>query len=269
MRMRIFGGEVRMKKTVLAAIAATALGGTAMAADLPMRSGPVMAPIAPMFTWTGFYVGVNAGMVFSDNNITTTGTAPFTIGNVAALRRPPSISMSDESFTIGGQIGYNYQVGNLVFGIETDIAWVDGSKRVTNVGTSNATSVFTQELDYLGTIRARLGFAFDRALIYATGGLAYGDVTNRANFLNAATGTTDYIGGRSSVQWGYAVGAGVEYAFTNALSAKVEYLYYDLGRKNVGVNQVNFALAPGSYASRFDNSGHIVRAGLNYRFSTY
>lgn len=259
-----------MTRSILAAAAILALGSTAFAADLPARRGEVYAPIAPVFTWTGFYVGVNAGAVFTDNNIRTSGTAPFTIGNVLAERRPSSISNDEVGFIGGGQIGYNYQIGSIVLGAEADLQYTDISSDVSRVGTSGANSVFRQELDYLGTVRLKLGYAMDRFMIYATGGLAYGDVSNRATFFSAAIPSqVDYVGGKSDVEVGYAVGAGLEYAFTNNLSFKAEYLYYDLGSRKVAVNQQNFALAPGSYVSRFDNDGHIVRVGLNYRFSTF
>ena len=259
-----------MTKTILTALALAALGGTALAADLPSRKGPVYAPIAPIFTWTGFYAGVNAGAVFTENKIRTSGTAPFTIGNVLAERRPSAISNDETGFIGGAQIGYNYQIGNVVLGVETDIQYTDISSRTSRVGTSNANSVFSQDLDYLGTVRLRAGYAFDRVMVYATGGLAYGDVSNRATFFNAVSpGQVDYVGSKSDVKVGYTVGGGVEYAFTNNLSLKAEYLYYDLGKQNVAVNQINNALLPGSYVSRMENTGHIVRAGLNYRFNTF
>lgn len=259
-----------MTKGILTTLALVALGGTAFAADLPSRKGPVYAPVAPIFTWSGFYVGVNAGAAFTDNNIRTSGTAANTIGNVAASRRPGSISIDDQGFIGGAQVGYNYQMGSIVLGAEADIMYTDLEKRTSILGTSGATSTFRQELSYLGTVRARLGYAFDRTLVYATGGLAYGDVQNTASFSSAANiNQIDYFGRRSDVEVGYTVGGGVEYAFTNNISLKAEYLYYDLGKKNVPVNLTAFGPAGGSYVSKFENNGHIVRAGLNYRFSTF
>jgi len=216
----------------ITALALAALGGTALAADLPSRKGPVsFAPVAPIFTWTGLYAGVNGGAIFTDNRITSTGTAADTAANIAFSRRPPTVGASEEGFTIGGQIGYNYQFGNFVAGLEADIAYTDLSKTTRFTGTTNAVSVFRQEMDYLGTVRGRLGYAFDRFLVYATGGFAYGDVSNRATFFNAGLpNQIDYAGAKSDVKYGYTVGGGVEYAFTNNLSAKAEYLYYDLGK---------------------------------------
>lgn len=255
---------------LFAALALAGLSGTALAADLPSRKGPVLAPIAPMFTWTGFYVGVHAGAVFTDNDIQTEGTAANTIANVAASRRPPSISSNETGFIGGVQAGYNYQIGQIVLGAEADISYTDVRTRESFLGTSGALSSFRQELEYLGTVRARVGYAFDRVLVYGTAGLAYGGVKNSATFFSAAVpGQVDYVGGRDRVELGWTVGGGVEYAFTNNLSVKAEYLYYDLGKRKIPVNLTAVGPAGGSYVSRFDNTGHIVRAGLNYRFSTF
>lgn len=258
-----------MFKRTLTSLAFVALAGTAMAADLPSRKGPVLAPIAPIFTWTGFYVGVNAGAVFTDADIRTEGNAANTIANVAANRRPASLSQDETGFTIGGQVGYNYQIGNIVLGAEADLAYTDISRRTSFTSTLNDRAVFSQDLEYLGTVRARVGYAFDRFMIYATGGLAYGEAKNRADFYaNTIGNPLQFTGGKSDVEFGYAVGGGVEYAFTNNISLKAEYLYYDLGKTRVLVNAVP-GVGVNSYTSTFKNDGHVVRAGLNYRFSTY
>lgn len=259
-----------MTKGILSALALIALGGTAFAADLPSRKGPVYAPMAPIFTWTGFYVGVNAGAAFSTNDVSVSGTAANTIANVAALRRPAGFSSDKTGFIGGAQVGYNYQIGSFVLGAEADLMYTDLKKNTSFVGTSGASSTFRQELGYLGTVRARAGYAFDRFLVYGTAGLAYGEVKNSANFFSGTVpGQLDYTGARSDTQVGYTVGGGLEYAFTNNLSAKAEYLYYDLGTKNHGVDRTIVAPAGGSYVSRNETSGHIVRAGLNYRFNTF
>ena len=214
-----------MTKGILSALALVALGGTAFAADLPSRKGPVYAPIAPIFTWTGFYVGANAGVIFNDNNISTAGNAANTIANVAANRRTPSLSNDEQSFTVGGQVGYNYQMGSWVLGAEADLNYVDRKSNSTFLSALGDPSTYRQELDYLGTVRLRVGYAFDRVLVYATGGLAYGDVTNTANFFaNTAGNPLAFTGRSSDVEVGYAVGGGVEYAFTNNISLKAEYL---------------------------------------------
>ena len=117
-------------------------------------------------------------------------------------------------------------------------------------------------------MRARLGYAFDRTLVYATGGLAYGEMKSSANFFGPLPGNAlQFTGTKNNTAFGYTIGAGVEYAFTNNITAKGEYLYYDLGKSTA-----NVAVIPGSggggtgYNSRFKNGGHLVRVGLNYKF---
>jgi len=218
-----------MKKFLLSSVAAIVLvgAGAASAADLPSRKGPVMAPVyAPIFTWTGFYVGVNAGYAF---------------GNVSAgtFVLPRAVTIGDiDGFIGGGQVGYNYQMGQFVLGVEADIQGADLS----------ATNGFGDRIrtDYFGTVRARAGFAFDRFLPYVTAGWAYGNVKTTI----AGIGSSD-----NSHTGGYAVGGGLEYAFTNNLTAKIEYLYVDLGEKSV----LNTGVKVGTDFS-------VVRAGLNYKF---
>ncbi len=125
---------------------------------------------------------------------------------------------------------------------------------------------FRSDIDFLGTVRGRLGVTYDRALFYATGGLAYGD-TKHSVTMFGPTGNVQFAGDRSETKVGYAVGAGLEYALYRNLSVKAEYLYYNLGR-----DTVNVAVIPGSggagtgYNSHFQDSGNLVRVGLNYKF---
>jgi outer membrane immunogenic protein len=212
-----------MKKILLSSVALLGLATGAMAADLPSRRAP--APIVaavPVFTWTGFYVGVNAGYGWNANDSITVGGVRF--------------DLDDEGGFVGGaQAGYNYQIGSFVVGLEGDIQYADfgGDDRFDFDGDGIADDDFNNS-DWFGTVRARAGVAFDRALIYATGGFAFAD---------DATGWT--------------VGGGLEYAFTNNLSAKIEGLYVNLDQDD------NFL--------GIDNDAEfgVVRAGLNFRFGTY
>lgn len=252
-----------------AAVMATLMAaGAAQAADLPARRGFVPAPVvmAPAFMWTGFYAGVNAGYSFNDNKATTVGTPGF-IGLGANV--PGSLRTGKDGFIGGGQIGYNYQIGQFVLGVETDLQYVDGKRTTSFTGPAlgGITTAAGSELSYLGTLRARLGLvASERLMIYATGGLAYGNPNNTAA---VATGTGALWGGSSdATRFGYAIGAGAEYALTNNWTAKLEYLYYDLGRRTVTAGPLNAAAtATGvAYQARFENAGSIVRAGVNYKF---
>ncbi|MBB4040991.1 outer membrane immunogenic protein [Microvirga flocculans] len=199
-----------MKKILLSSVALLGLATGAVAADLPSRRAPAPVVAAvPVFTWTGFYVGVNAGFGWSTNDSVTIAGVPYAVDDEAG-------------FVGGAQAGYNYQIGSFVVGLEGDIQYADfGGDHV----------VFDRD-DWFGTVRARAGVAFDRALVYATGGFAFADDAN-----------------------GWTVGGGLEYAFTNNLSAKIEGLYVSLDQDTPF----------GSYDAEFG----VVRAGLNYRFGTY
>lgn len=219
-----------MKNYLLSGVAALGLlaAGAATAADLPARKGPVMAPVyAPVFTWTGFYVGGNAGYGWGNVNA----------GNTFATR---TVTIGDtDGFVGGGQIGYNYQMGQFVLGLEADIQGADLKTGSNVFGDSVST-------DYYGTVRARVGVAFDRILPYVTGGWAYGNVKTTIG----GVGSTD-----KTHTGGYVLGAGIEYAFTNNLVGGVEYQYVDLGEKNV----FNSGIKVGHDFS-------VVRARLSYKF---
>ena len=244
-----------MKNILLSAVALVGLTAGAMAADLPMRAAPP-APVAaavPVFTWTGLYVGVNGGVAFQDENRRRGGRGGGRGGD-------------DSSILGGGQIGYNMHLGMFVAGVEADIQAID-FERINPALNPNRNRNRVNgrdnddEVDLFGTVRGRLGLAaFDRALIYATGGLAWkSDEGNNGG---------RRLGGNNDDQnIGYTVGGGVEYAFTNNLSLKVEGLYVDFsdnndGNRNRGNRRVNFT---GNDSREFG----LVRAGLNFRFNTF
>lgn len=190
-----------MKKTLAlsAALAAFAVAPAANAADIPVR-GPMYkyAPPAAVFNWTGMYAGLHLGYGFSDDL---------------------------DGFTGGVQLGYNWQFSpNIVFGIEADVSGTDMN------GTPGGRPA---HIDYLGTARARIGYTWDRTMIYGTGGIAF----SRAAVL-----------GLHDTDTGWTIGGGLEWAYSNSWSLKAEYLYYDLG-------------------ANFDAS--MIRLGANYRFSSF
>lgn len=251
----------------------------ASAADLPRRTGEPMPPvfIPPAFTWTGFYVGANAGYSFGDAKADTIGTPAFQ--SLGANIVPPSLNTKKDGFTGGVQVGYNYQMGSIVLGAEADINFLDAKKTATFSGAAipglapfGLTTSATNEVNYLGTLRARIGFLpTDRLLIFATGGLAMGDVESSGFVVvNGAPGV-NWAGSKSEFRVGYALGGGAEYAITNNLTFKVEGLYYDLGKQtvnatgNAAVRSVA-ALNGIDYASSARTSGTLVRAGVNYKF---
>ena len=265
----------RLTTCVATCVAAALVGTGASAADLPRRPY-VSEPLVPAFSWTGPYVGANIGGVFGTSGDTKTiGTSGF-VGLGGALR--PSLLPTNDEGVIGGvQAGYNYQLGSAVVGLEADFDFTSLQKTArftssaTVLGTTLTTSAKSQ-LDYLGTVRGRLGFSpFDSLLVYATGGLAYGGVKTSGSVVPNAVAGGLWSGSTSDVKAGYAVGAGLEYAFTPNISAKSEYLYYDLGTTTTralgnGVIRGIGALNGVDYISRVRTSGSVVRAGVNYKF---
>ncbi|HEX3440540.1 MAG TPA: outer membrane protein [Pseudolabrys sp.] len=216
-----------MKRVILAGVSALAvvtMMGAANAADLPIRQQmPTKAPLysAP-YNWTGFYLGINGGGAFGRSNWNGVGSGFDTSGGL-----------------VGGTIGYNWQFNQTVIGLEGDADWssIRGSTSSSTLG-----SVETRN-DYLATVRGRVGYAFDRILPYVTGGLAIGNVKADTPFTSS-----------DNTRAGWTVGGGLEFALAGPWTAKVEYLYADLGKDST--------LA----GTNVDFHTNVVRAGLNYRF---
>jgi outer membrane immunogenic protein len=227
-----------MKRVVLAgmsALAAMSILGTANAADLPRRQAmPAKAPayVAPYYNWTGFYAGINGGGGFGhsdwDNGF---GTAGFdTSGGL-----------------VGGTVGYNFQMNRVVFGLEGDVDY-STIKGDTNSGICVGIVCETRN-EWLGTARGRIGYAFDRVMPYLTAGGAFGDVKM----------TRAGVGSETDTRAGWTAGGGVEVGIAGPWSAKLEYLYVDLGKANC-------SLATCGVATDVDFNANVVRAGINYHF---
>ena len=237
------------------AAGAIALAGSAIAADLPSRRAPApyIAP-PPVFTWTGFYIGLNAGAGFRTNNNNGNNNAFI----AAALGLPIGFNNgngNNVAFVGGGQIGYNWQTGPIVFGLETDAQYRSSFGVGQNGGLGGA--VNQRNDGFLGTARGRIGYAFSPMfMIYATGGAAYGNT-----FANSSAIPFFGFGNNNNnnnFRVGYTVGGGLEYAFTPNWSVKAEYLFVDLGRSN----QQQFFGGGGGSRSQ----AHVARLGVNYKF---
>lgn len=228
-----------MKKYLLSSVAALGLvvAGAASAADLPSRKGPIAAPVylPPAFTWTGFYVGANAGYAWGQIDSTN-------LGVIGGFDDP-------DGFTGGGQIGYNYQIGQWVVGLEADFQGADLKASVADPFLGIRAS---NEINWWGTVRGRVGYAFDRFLPYLTGGFAYGNVKNKI-------ATPAFTFSDDNTQYGWTLGGGLEYAFTNNWTAKIEYLYVDLDKES-------FNVPGGVLTTNVETKFSVVRAGLNYKF---
>jgi outer membrane immunogenic protein len=242
-----------MKKFLIGAAVAglgvTSLGATgAQAADLaarPYTKAPAM--VTTVYDWTGFYVGVNAGVGIGRDR---------TIHDLAGAPSPSSLYLSPQGGLGGGQIGYNWQTGSLlgplVYGVEADIQGAGLSDNRTNL----PPIAYTSSSDWFGTVRGRLGLATGPVLSYVTGGYAYGNV--KSSILEA--GVTAFSTNRT--QGGWVIGSGVEAALGGNWTGKIEYLYLNLGNNTDAFT----ALATPQTVST-EVREHIFRVGLNYRIN--
>jgi outer membrane immunogenic protein len=257
-----------------------------MAADLPVKAPPPIP--APVWSWTGFYLGFNGGYSWGRSSrsvdlVTTTGAIITGAGSVTGG------GTDLEGGLFGGQIGYNWQTSNWVWGFETDIQWANQRGSTTFLcpataggclpglallppGVTGTGAVVDQKLEWFGTFRGRGGILVGpTALLYATGGLAYGSVQTGillAGF-NAAGAPISATASGSSTRVGWTIGGGAEWKFSPNWSAKIEYLYMDIGRTS---NTAFLTTAAGTgvgvnLTSRVTDN--IFRAGVNYQFSTY
>jgi outer membrane immunogenic protein len=265
-----------MKHWIAAGIATATLAAasTAFAADIarPVYKAPPM--VAPVYDWTGFYIGVNAGYTWSTNNGlsyagTDTGAGGF--GTALALGLLPNTGLKNDGFIGGGQIGYNWQSGVWVFGWEADFQWVNGGDNITTTRSTAVflplTSTISRDLEWFGTVRGRVGVLVAPTLLaYATGGLAYGNTSLTTTFAGPTFVPPLFTSINSSgTSTGWTVGGGLEWALGNGWSVKGEYLYYDLGSENTFA-AYTYGANNSTLTTSIDNTGHIVRAGLNYKF---
>lgn len=284
-----------MKKllSALAGIALAAPLGTALAADLrlPVKA-PVMAPVA-VYNWTGFYAGVNAGYSWGRDPIDINAIQRQRVFRAFGL--PAETLISDvtvplggsngtaniDGFVGGGQIGYNWQTGAMVWGLEADLQGTGqrgGLQFCATAGCPIGSLVANvdHKLDWFGTLRARAGVLVDpRVLLYVTGGLAYGQVTTDASA--GTIGLPLVAVSAKETRVGWTIGGGVEGALSNNWTVKAEYLYMDLGAAP-GATITSGAVLPGVPQGGFTtvldttvNVGgrvrdNIFRLGLNYRF---
>ena len=233
-----------MKKLMSSALvgAAMVFAGAADAADIA-RPVYKAVPVVPAYNWTGFYVGGNIGYGFGDANATAFGLGA---------------SSQIEGLFAGGQLGYNWQSAGSpwVFGIEVDSQWAD--VKTAGSGTSAFSRFAISSLDYFGTARARVGYAWDRVMVYGTGGLAWG--TNEITFPLAGAPFAAGLS-QSNTHIGLTLGAGVEVGTFENWSVKVEYLYLKLDNENYFANTTRAGLGFDA-----DLNVHTIKVGLNYRF---
>ena len=285
-----------------AAVAVIGFASVASAADLPVKA-PAYAP-PPVYSWTGFYIGLNGGYGWRDGSqINFTANDPYAVAFLAGGVGIGGTPVVPPANRLGGgfggfQIGYNWQVSpKWLVGVETDFqgSSIDGigtTASLVSAPTLTATVSAEQHVRWFGTVRARLGFlAQDNLLIYGTGGLAYGRIDENINVgvagttgglvvtgigpFNAscvATGTTTaspncFIGASSRTATGWTAGAGGEYAVSRNVTIKAEYLYVNLGGGDSFNVVAQSPPAPSTFRAVWGIADlHTVRAGLNYKF---
>jgi outer membrane immunogenic protein len=231
---------MRIAYCVLAAALASSSAG---AADLMVRKAP---PAPAVVNWTGFYAGIHLGYGF--------GKITYYDPNFPAW----SLSHRPDGVIGGGQVGFNYQAGAWVLGIEADASAANLTDTIVDTQPGFVGDRFAAKIDALGTISGRLGYAFGGTLVYAKGGAAF------------AHTHVDYLFGGGGfgpaaldiTRWGWTAGGGVEQALWSNWSAKLEYNYLDFGRSGLVV----FAPLPDGFVGSFAQDIHLVKLGLNYRF---
>jgi outer membrane immunogenic protein len=238
--------------------------------------------VPPPFTWTGFYIGVNAGGIWPSGSRNASIFDPNAgiDGGFINAGFPGGLGSQSAGFIGGGQAGYNWQTGAFVLGVETDFDGSTLSKSFNNVGSPFAASTGLggdfitvngkNSLTWLGTTRGRVGFVAtpdNRLMIYGTGGVAYGGGNSQFSAFDNTT-STFWNGNPSSSRVGWVIGGGVEYAVTNNITVKGEYLYADLG--STKFNNIASTASPfftgTTVSGKIGWNASIFRAGVNYKF---
>ena len=268
-------------KRLLVGIAAIAslVATSAFAADLPAKAPYMKAPIIPVWNWTGFYIGGNVGYGWGNSSDSTTITRFLTGLPLPGALVGTNGNQTDVNGVIGGgQFGYNWQISrDLLFGFEADIQGSDqrGTGTVTCVRCSDdGTGIvanLNHKLDWFGTVRGRGGvLVTPDLLLYATGGLAYGEVAVNGNAIGNFNLTQVVLPGVSSTHAGWTAGLGVESHMWDQWTVKLEWLYMDLGSVGAGPVQLTGILVPVrtvgglSYSTHFTDN--MFRIGVNYHF---
>jgi outer membrane immunogenic protein len=260
------GAESDMRK-VLGLVGATVLlVGPALAADLGK-------PAPAVFSWAGWYIGGNAGYGWGERTDLSISSNLF--GNDARASRGffPN-QPSPKGFIGGGQIGYDWQINNWVLGLVADFQGADIDAAANNavgvvhldragvvIARATGTTSLSEKLDFLGTGRARLGWAANNWLFYGSGGGAYGNVRSTVSFFD--TFGDAFAGSHTEIRGGWAAGGGINYAVTPNWNVGVDYLHYDLGHTSVTTNADQFGR---SFTASQSVAGDVVRGMVNYKF---
>jgi outer membrane immunogenic protein len=247
-----------MKRILLAAVSLGALSlmSPALGADLPYAKAPVVAPL--VYDWTGVYVGAFGGYGFGNHNVNNANGPNSPAANFTA-------NYSSQGGLAGGEVGYNWQSGNYLVGVEGDLFWSgirgnDGAQFLAG-NFPGVTAIDADDLRWGGTLRVRGGITVDRLLLFFTGGYAFGDIqhTNTAVPGNAVDQFTVHSNGLTG-------GGGIAYAITNNLIGKIEYRYYNFNGYNRPGNSVTGLTPNGQIPYTTESTYSVITVGLDFKF---
>jgi outer membrane immunogenic protein len=258
-----------MKRILIASALALAAGGQALAADLPPpppapRAPATYIPVAPYYNWTGFYIGGNLGAAFTSASFSDTAGSTFT-------------NSSNTTFLGGGQVGVNYEFwGGVVVGAEAMFDWAPNQNNTFTAtvpaaaglgggGTGTASAQINNR--WLTTATGKLGYAWDRVLLYGNGGGAWVGQSNSALTTTGLAGGPFSISNSNSNNLGWTAGVGVEWAFWGTWSARAEYDYIGLNNQTYNVSNATPAVVDTITANK--RSINMVTAGVNYKFGPW
>lgn len=246
---------MRHVRSLLLAGIACVIAMPALGADLP-RKAPVMAPINPVYNWSGFYIGGHLGGTWGEKNSEVVSAPGVDTGTL--------ITAKPRGFIGGAQAGVNWQVGTWVLGAEFDWSWSDANDTIlVSTFIPGLAIRSTDDSNWFATATARLGYAMNNVLIYAKGGAAWMNVDYTVAGVTTPGGV-EVIGpvSISDTRVGWTVGGGVEFGITPSWSAKIEYNYLDFGTERYTFT------APGATAiTNAENPMHLIKGGINYRFA--
>ena len=238
-------GHIMFRTMIIGAVSAVAMATSAFAADIYRDdAGSLKDSYAPGFSWTGFYLGANVGYAWGDVDISS--------NDDGFDETPGGISYEADGVIAGGQLGYNWQRGSFVIGVEGEIGYLgaEGDERIV----ASPSNFGDTEFGAYGVLAARLGYAVDRSLFYVKGGWALASVETDAGDLNDASDRTKL----DETLSGYAIGGGVEYALSQNWTVKAEYLYMNFGDENSSnIDGDNF---------EHEIDVHTAKVGVNYKF---
>jgi outer membrane immunogenic protein len=242
---------LKARYVLLSTVSALALSGVASAADLPVKAPPPVA--AAIFSWTGFYVGAHGGVAWLRHEQTITGPGISTCNFPTPLG---TCRVNDTGAVFGGQVGYNWQAApNWLIGIEADGSWT-GLKETKRfpIGGGGAFHIANDKIDWLASLRGRVGLVAGQTLFYATGGVAFANFNAGWSF---TSGSARAQADKTTAGW--VAGGGIEHAFSRNWSARAEFLHYGLGNKSIT------STTGGTYTTAFRHDVSVVRLGINFR----